>query len=52
MVILSNIVKVNWLTRGQVLRILCKLNNIVHDFIEDKDELPKEKLFCVIKIDF
>ena len=37
------------LSRGQVLRRFSKLNNIVHDFQEGKDELPDEKLFCVIK---
>ena len=40
------------LSRGQVLRRFWKLNNIVHDCLEEKDELSEEKLFCVIKIDF
>ena len=41
--------KVHRLSRGQVLRRFWKLNNIVHDFLEEKDELPVEKLLCVIK---
>ena len=44
--------EVRRLSRGQVLRRFLKLNNIVHDFIEEKEELPEEKLFCVIKMDF
>ena len=39
-------------SRGQVLRIFWKLNNMAHDFLEEKDELPKEKLLCVIKNGF
>ena len=44
--------EVRRLSRGQVLRRHRKLNNIVHNFLEEKDELPEEKLFCVIKMDF
>ena len=36
------------LSRGQVLRRFWKLNNIVHDFLEEKDELPEEKLSYMI----
>ena len=36
-----------WLSRGQVLKRFWKLKHIVHDFLEEKDELPKERaLLC------
>ena len=44
--------EVRRLSSGQVLRRFWKLDNIVHDFLEEKDELPEEKLFCAIKIYF
>ena len=44
--------EVRRLPRGQVLRSFWKRYNIVHDFLEENDELPEEKLFCVIKMDF
>ena len=44
--------EVRRLSRRQVLRRFLKLNNIVRDFLEEKDDLPDEKLFCVIKMDF
>ena len=34
--------EVRRLCRGQVIRRFCKLSNIVHDFLEEKDELPEE----------
>jgi len=38
---------VRWLSRGQVLKRFWKLKHIVHDFLEEKDELPKERaLLC------
>lgn len=36
-------------SRGQVLRRFWKLKNIVHDYLEEKDELSKEKAICVMK---
>ena len=44
--------EVRQLSRGQVLRKFLELNNIVHGFLEKKDELLKEKLSCVKKMDF
>ena len=44
--------EVRQLYRGQVLRRFGVLNNIVQEFLEEKDELHEEKLFCVIKMDF
>ena len=44
--------EVHRLSRGQVSRRFWKLNNIAHNFIEEKDELPEEKLFCAMKMDF
>ena len=44
--------EVRQLSSGQVLRRFWKLNNIVHYFQEEKDKLPKETLFCVIKSGF
>jgi len=39
--------EVRWLSRGQVLKRFWKLKLIVHDFLEEKDELPKERaLLC------
>jgi len=39
--------ELRWLSRGQVLKRFRKLRHIVHDFLEKKDELPKEKtLLC------
>ena len=40
--------EVRQLSGGQVLRRFLKLNNIKHDFLEEKDELSEEKPFCVI----
>ena len=40
--------EVSRLSRGQVVRRFLELNNIVHDFIEEKDELPEEKIICVL----
>ena len=44
--------EVRRLSRGQVLRRFWKRNNNVRDILDEKDELPEEKLFCVIKMDF
>ena len=39
--------EVRWLFRGQVLNRFWKLKNTVHDFLEEKNELPEERaLFC------
>jgi len=39
--------EVRWLSRGQVLKRFRKLKQIVHDFVEEKDELPKKRaLLC------
>jgi len=39
--------EVRWLSRGQMLKRFWKLKHIVHDFLEEKDELPKERaLLC------
>ncbi|XP_076358929.1 general transcription factor II-I repeat domain-containing protein 2-like [Tachypleus tridentatus] len=39
--------EVHWLSRGQVLKRFWKLKNIVHDFLEEKEELPEERtLLC------
>ena len=35
--------EVRWLSRGQVMKRLWKLKNIVHDFLEEKNELPEER---------
>ena len=40
--------EVRRLSSGHVLRRFWKLNNIVHDPLEEKDELSEEKLFCAI----
>ena len=48
MVILSFIAEVRQLSRGQVLTRCWKLNNIVHDFLEEKGEMHGEKRFCVV----
>ena len=44
--------EVRRLSRGHVHIIFWKLINIVHDFLDEKDELPEEKPFCAKKIDF
>ena len=39
--------EVRWLSREQVLKRLWKLKRIVHNFLEEKDELPEERaLLC------
>ncbi|XP_068240793.1 general transcription factor II-I repeat domain-containing protein 2A-like [Palaemon carinicauda] len=39
--------EVRWLSRGQVLNRFWKLENIVHDFLKEKGELPeKSALLC------
>ena len=38
--------EVRRLSRGHVLRRFWKLNNIVHDFSQVKDELSEEMLLC------
>jgi len=39
--------EVHWRSRGQVLNRFWKLNHTVHDFLEEKDELPKKRtLLC------
>jgi len=39
--------EVRWLSRGQVLKPFWKVKHIVHDFLEEKDELPKKRtLLC------
>ena len=39
--------EVRWLSRGQVLKQFWKLKRIVHNFLEEKDELPEERaLLC------
>ena len=35
--------EVRWLSRGQVLKRFWKLKRIVHNFLEEKDELPEER---------
>jgi len=38
---------VRLLSRGQVLKRFWKLKHIVHDFLEEKDDLPKKRtLLC------
>ena len=37
--------KVRRFSRGHVLKRCWKLTNVVHDFLEEKHELPEEKLF-------
>ncbi|XP_076346237.1 general transcription factor II-I repeat domain-containing protein 2A-like isoform X1 [Tachypleus tridentatus] len=36
--------EVHWLSRGQVLKRFWKLKNIVHGFLEEKEELPEERI--------
>ena len=39
--------EVRWLFRGQILKRIWKLKRIVHNFLEEKDELPEERaLLC------
>ena len=39
--------EVRWLSRGQVLKQFWKLKSFVHNFLEEKDELPEERaLVC------
>jgi len=39
--------KVRWLSRRQVLKQFWKMKHTVHDFLEEKDELPEERaLLC------
>ena len=39
--------EVRWLSRGQMLKRFWKMKHIVHDFLEEQDELPKERaLLC------
>lgn len=39
--------EVRWLSRGQVLNRFWKLKNTIHDFLEEKNELPEERaLLC------
>ena len=37
--------EVHRFSRGQVLRTFLKLNNVVHNFLEENYELPEEKFF-------
>jgi len=44
---MSFLARTTWLSRGKVLKRFWKLKRIVHDFLEEKDELPKERaLLC------
>ena len=39
--------EVRWLSIGQVLKRFCKKKRVVHDILEEKDELPEERaLLC------
>ena len=41
--------EVRWLSRGQDLKRFWKLKRIVHDFLEEKDELPEERAGCYMQ---
>jgi len=44
---MSFLARTTWPSRGKVLKRFWKLKDIVHDFLEEKDELPKERaLLC------
>ena len=42
--------EVRLISRGQALRRFWKLNNIAHDFLEEKDELPEENGFSILHL--
>jgi len=45
--VISSFSEVRWLSRGPVLKRFWKLKHIVHDFLDEKDELPKKRtLLC------